>query len=216
MMEKNVDFVPNTDDNTHCLQASVKMTLRFFDSNFDRDLDFFDAYTGKSEKFAYTWPLRTALNAALDGFHVVYIDELNLEALSKDPYQTLLEAYGEEIASDQCKNSDMVSVVSDAKELLLSRNVEIQFRVPNTDDLRRLLDDGYLLILNVNSRAMRGAEGYMGHFITVYGYDENRFSIHNPGLPPEKNVRVSDADLNRGWSYPSEKYRNILALKKDT
>lgn len=63
MVNKNIPFYSNTSDDTHCLQACLKMLLKYFYPNEEYSWEELDKLTGKKEGM-WTW--------TMDGFFVSY------------------------------------------------------------------------------------------------------------------------------------------------
>ncbi len=96
----------------------------------------------------------------------------------------------------------------------INRGGTVDLRVPIWKDLRELFEDGYLLICGVNSLTLNGQEGYSNHFILVVDVDDERITIHDPGLPPRPSVKIDRRPFEMAWGYPNDKDRIIVALKK--
>jgi hypothetical protein len=206
-------FFSNTADDAHCLHASVKMALASASPSRNFSFPELFALSGNSGQ-ALTWPLRTAATLASSGYKIAYIDPLDLQSFIHDPVQTMTEVYGSEVAEAQVRGSDIEQVVDDAR-LLLSRNASmLSFRVPAIDDLISLIQAGYYCICNVNAKALDDREGYAGHFVLLYDWysNEREFVVHNPGLPAQEEMQISEQRFLAAWSYPTDVYRNILAI----
>ena len=80
-------------------------------------------------------------------------------------------------------------------------------------EIKKLLDEGYLVTCNVNSYALNNEKGYAGHFIVIFDYDEDYLYLHDPGLPPVKNRKVSYKQFMKSWEYPNKSGKNVLAFR---
>lgn len=207
------DFYPNTPDETHCLQASIKMALGAIDPNLKlglAELLFLSGNSGEDN----SWPLRIAHVLADAGFKVEIFDAFDLEDFAKDPENALRRTYGPEVAEAQISGSDVLTASRDAKRLLSDGKAALNFSIPDIDDIIDCLARGLLAICNVNSRVLNGERGYAGHFVLIYGYNADRgtLMIHNPGPPANMEIAISYGDFSRAWSYSGEIYKNILAI----
>ncbi|MEK7102513.1 MAG: papain-like cysteine protease family protein, partial [Patescibacteria group bacterium] len=57
--------------------------------------------------------------------------------------------------------------------------------------------------------------GYTGHFVVITGFGKNHFTLHDPGLPPLRNRKVSLGRFEKAWAYPNKRAKNIMAFRKE-
>ncbi len=214
MPEITPPFYSNTPDGVHCLQASLKMVLDATSPELKITLPELLYISGNSGEEA-TWPIRSAVYLARAGFDVVFMDPFPLPDFIKDPKKALSDFYGEEAAEWQIENSDIKRATLDAKYLLETPHIDAHFENVTFDDLASLLEQGYLCICNVNSKALKGEEGYSGHFVVVYKIDSAKRTVwvQNPGPPSSREAEVSFDVFDKAWAHTGPKYRNILAVK---
>ena len=206
-----VPFYGNTEDNTHCFQASIRSMAKYFWPEREYTWIELEAITGK-EPGKWTWSLAGINWLNQQGLDVVTIDPFDFKRFSVEGGDYLLDEFGEELAKAQIEHSDIPKEMKRAADLL--GEVEIEERIPSVADIKDLLDKGYLVQAAVNSRILKGEEGYAGHSILVIGYDEGNFILHNPGLPAVESQVVSEETFEKAWAYPNEKSKNILAVRK--
>lgn len=210
-MSKSVPFYSNTPDDTHCFQAALKMAIEYFMSETNLSFEAMDKFTGKKENL-WTWPMRGVINLAQMGFNIVDVDYFSLESFIENPESYLVKRYGQEVGEAQIKHSDLDAAVKDCEEYLkLGLHQE---RIPDQEEIKKLIDEGYLVICNVNSQTLHNKKGYVGHFVVIFDYDAANFMLHDPGLPPIENLKVSFDQFKKGWEYPDERSANCLAIKK--
>jgi hypothetical protein len=211
MINKGLTFYPNTPDDTHCFQAALKMVLKYFYPREDYSFEDLDKITAKVEGL-WTWPTAGILWLKNKGMKVKVIEIFDFKKFVKKGGQYIIDEFGATVGQEQIDHSDI------AQEQVLAMNyikkVSIEKRIPTISELRTLLENGYLPICNVNSEKLNRKEGYTGHFVIVKGYDEHGFVIHDPGLPPLKNRKVTNNEFDQAWAYPDEKAKNIIAIKK--
>ena len=166
-----------------CGQCVYKMVLSCFepegDWSFARMNDFCGAIPGK-----YTWPYKPLIELSEMGFDIVSYSTFNTNAFIQNPEDYLTQLYGAEGCHDNISNSDMPSVLAQAKEYLEHLNagkIKRHNAHYNADDLRKIIDGGYLAVVWVNSARLNEDDGYTGHFILVHDYDEHHFIAHDPG-----------------------------------
>lgn len=145
------------------------------------------------------------------GFIVHDIEQFDYAAVGKDAKEYLRTIYGHEAAREQITHSDIVKEERTAIEF--AKRVKPEFRIPNKEDLAMLLDEGYLVLCLVNSKVLNRKQGYVGHIVVVFGVTSSSVVLHDPGLPPRSNRRVSWKVFERSWAYPDKKAKNILAFR---
>lgn len=206
----NVPFYSNTPDDTHCFQASLKMVLKYFQPEKEFSWEELEKITAKVDGL-WTWATAGVLWMQENGFDVKNIESFDYERFIKEGNSYLLEVFGEEMGKAQIRHSDIDQERKLARRYI--KEVKLENRIPNIDDITNLLNDGYLLICNVNSVALNNAKGYAGHSVVIKGISENKIILHDPGLPALENREVSFKQFEKAWAYPGEKSKNITAFK---
>lgn len=209
-IDYNVPFYSNTSDNTHCFQAALKMVIKYFQPNIELSWEELEKITGKKEKL-WTWPLAAMIWMKNQGYRVIDIEMFDYKEFVKDKEAYLLRFYGDEAGNEQVKHSDITQEVKYAKQLLETGLVTKD--IPTTQTLKDLLKEKYLMICLVNSQKLNSKEGYVGHFVVIKGVEKDQLFIHDPGLPPLKNRKISFQDFEKAWSVPNENAKNVLAFK---
>lgn len=210
LLDYKVPFYSNTPDNTHCFQAALRMILKYFWKDKDFTWKELERITAKPQGL-WTWPLAGMVWLHKNGFKVRDIEIFDYSRFIKEGEKYLFEFYGKEAAQEQIKNSDIDQEKKYAKKLLKSGIVE--FKLPTIDNLKDLLKDGYLAICLVNSKKLNNKKGYTGHFVVIKGYQGNKFILHDPGLPPQKNRKIDEKVFEKAWAYPDDNARNLTAIK---
>lgn len=126
-------------------------------------------------------------------------------------YAALIDS-GADFSIFGAENSDLEQEINFAKTFI--QKIGIEKRIPEIDDIKKLLEDGYLVICNVNSYMLNNKERYTGHFVVVKGFSDTDLILHDPGLPPQENRVVDFATFEKAWAYPDEVAKNIMAFKK--
>ena len=210
MVKYKVPFYSNTSDNTHCYQASIKSVLKYFFPEKTFSFEELDKLSEKKEGL-WTWGQRATINMIKMGFDVVDIDLWDIDEFVKTGRSYLLKKFGKEVAEIQAKNSDLEAARKNYKEFG-DYNVH-KNRIAEIEDIKALLKKGYLVCCNVNSRALNNVKGYSGHFVVILGYDENNLFLHDPGLPPQKDRKVSLPQFIKAWAYPDKGLQNLTAFR---
>lgn len=205
-----VPFYPNEIDNLHCFQACLKMVLKYFWPEREFSKDELEKITAYNEKLL-TWQMAGTLWMKNNGFEIRNIEVFDYGRFVQDGGKYLLEEFGAEVGKIQIENGDIPQEQKFAAQYL--QKVEIEKRIPNLNDVKKLLQEGYLIICGVNSAALVERTDYLAHSIVVKGFENNFLIIHDPGLPPLENLKVNFDLFEKAWAYPNEKAKNILAFR---
>ena len=210
MIIDNVPFFPNTPDDTHCLQAVLKMILKHFQPNkvftFGELDKLSDKVPGK-----WTWATRALINFHRMGFELVNIESFDYLDFSNNGEKYLDKKFGPQVAQTQSTNSNIIKEMIDAKEY-----IEIfgsSFVLPEILDIKSFVDQEFLVGCNLNAEKLNHNPGYTGHFVLIYGYDSKNIYLHDPGSPPYPNRQVSYADFTSAWGYPNHTNQNLTAFR---
>ena len=169
-----------------------------------------DAITAKAEGVG-TWPFAGLTWQHDQGFDVRNIELMDNRRFALEGRSYIVEFLGEDIVAATPLLPDLSSEQAAAARFV--ETVHCETRIPGVEDLRRLLADGYLAICNVNSRTLNERDGYSGHFVVVTSCDANELVLHDPGPPPQPQRRVPERLFDRAWGYPTERAKNIAAIK---
>lgn len=210
-MQKNIPFYSNTKDGTHCWQACIRMILKSAFPEKEYSWEELDTVTAKVKDMA-TWPMAGLVWMQTQGFEVKSIENFDYNRFLNEAEKYLYELWGKEAGDWAINNSNVAQEFSFSRELLGSP-VTLEQRLPSIADVRQLLDEGYLPICTVNSRALNNKEGVVGHFVLAVWYNDAGLFVHDPGLPAQPNRYVLDADFERAWTTPTENYKAISAFK---
>ena len=207
---KEIPFYSNTPDDTHCFQASLKMVLKYFYPNEDYSWEELDKITAKVEGL-WTWPTAGLIWLQEKGLEVKNIELFDYDKFIQKGGQYLVEQYGEEVGNEQTKHSDIKQEIELTKKFV--KIIDTEKKIPELDDIKQLLLKNYVIIVNVNAKALNDESGYVGHFVVIKGIDDDGFMLNDPGLPGRENHRVSFELFEKAWAYPNEKAKNIMAFK---
>ncbi len=207
---KHVPFFPNTADNLHCYQACLKMVLKYFLPQKDFSFDTLDELTGQKEGL-WTWPIRGLISLINMGFDIRTIQDFDVQEFIIRGLEYISDKHGPLIAREQNIHGDVEQARRDFRENI--HRISNTTKIPTFIDLRQLLNDGYLVICNVNAKAMQHEEGYEGHFVCVYNVDSSCIFLHDPGLPFHESVQLTFDEFERVWAYPDAQAKNIMAFK---
>lgn len=209
-MTKKVPFYANTRDNTHCYQAALKSILGYFGPEKNYTWKELDKFTAKM-KGKWTWPTQAMINFHKMGFDVKKKSTFDHEKFVKDGGKYLIEKYGKETGEAQIKNSDIKQEIRLAKEYVSIFGNEM--KLSTLSELKKLIKEGYLLVINVNYYPLYNKKGYAGHFVVIFKMDDRYVQLHDPGLPPNPNAKIPLNNFIKAWEYPNKDSRNYQAFK---
>lgn len=210
-MKLNVPFFANTPDNTHCYQAGIRMVLKYFIPEKDFSWKELDRLTAKKPKL-WIWPLKGLLHLKRMGFEIINIEDFDYQRFSQTGEQYLMEKYGPEVGREQVKHSDIPQERRLARKFI--KEIKTTFALPKISTIRKYLDQKFLVHCNVNANILNGKSGYLGHFVLVIGYEGNKYLyIHDPGLPSNKDRKVTNELFNKAWAYPNESVKNLTGIR---
>jgi hypothetical protein len=208
--DQSVPFVANPDA-THCYQAALKMVLGRFRPERDDSWAELDRVTGKVEGQG-TWPF-----AGLTWLHEQGLTLENVELTDNRRFAAEGRAYVAEVAGREFADSldgggDLSWVQTQAAVFV--EKVRCEVRTPTVDDIRGAVAAGGLVICNVNSRALNGREGYLGHFVVVKGFDEESLIVHDPGPPGQANRKIRLEQFEQAWASPSSAVKWLVSIRE--
>lgn len=206
---RTVPFFGNP-DTTHCFQACIRMLLKYYLPTANYQWDELDRMTGKKEGL-WTWPMYGMIQLTEIGFEVVDIEDFDYERFSKEGEPYIKERYGEEVGTAQIQHSDIPYEMKNAEQFL--KCLKFEQRLPDVQDIKGLLSEGYLVICNINGCALNDFPGYSGHFVLIHQIGNSQLLIHDPGLPPHESKKVTPEKFLASWAYPSEREKNVMAFR---
>jgi hypothetical protein len=188
----------------------MKSVLKFFIPSKDYSFEQLDKLSGKKNNL-WTWSQRAKINMHKMGFEIVEIENWDIEEFVRTGKKYLEKRYGKEVADIQEEHSDLEQAITDYDDY--GRLNILQNKIPTLNDIQDLLEKGYLVCCNVNSKMLNSKPGYSGHFVTLIGFDDKYLYLHDPGLPPQENRKVSFKDFTKAWAFPDENAQNLTAFK---
>ncbi len=205
-----VPFYGNTPDDKHCAPACIRMVLGYFLP--ERDLSWAEA----EELVAFghekgAWVTRTLINLHRMGFEAVEISTRDGDAFTRDPEMWIMARYGEEAGRWELKYTDIPKEIAAFGEYV---GLDIhRHRLPTLADLRDLIDDGYLLIPVINLAVLNGRDGFVGHAVVVWGYDDTGLWLHDPGLPALEGRHVEYELFESAWASPRAETKLVYGFR---
>jgi hypothetical protein len=206
----NIPFYPNTGDGTHCFQAALKMTLAYFSPDREFTYEELDEISQKVPG-KWTWPTAAMLWLMQNGYELRLVEEFDYAEFAKRGSDYLIDKSGHEVAEVQAENSDIDREREIAKNFV--QYAPLERRIPDLKDIKRYLEENWVVMCNVNSALLQDRHGYSGHFVVIIDVKDDEVVIHDPGLPPLPNLAVEKEVFEKAWAYPAESDKNLLAIR---
>ena len=210
-MSKEIQYVSNTPDGKHCVQAAYMMIALHFDPSFSIGMDEWSELTAFDRS---TWAAAGLLWFSTHGYDVHHLSTFNHADFVRNGAEYLLREFGAEVSKWQIANSNIPAEQLRTQQLIESGI--IQNREPKREDIETYLDDSYLLRVLVNSSKLNNRTGYVGHSIVLFDYDNEGVTFHDPGLPPIPNRHISWDLFESAWADPNSKNKELDAIRLRT
>ncbi|MDA1316646.1 MAG: peptidase C39 family protein [bacterium] len=210
---KQVPFYSNTPDNTHCFQAVIKMIAKNYWPDTNYSWDDLDHITEKKAGL-WTWPMAGYIWLANKGLKIESSSIFDFHGFYSEGYDYFLRTFGKEIADGQYEHTDMKQGQMLAEQFVTHNGIVHKAEIPSNSNIQAKLKNGYLVVCNLNQYALNQKEGYSGHFVLIYDYDDKGLTMHDPGLPSYEARHVSYDVFGKSWAYPDGKARNLTAIMK--
>lgn len=204
-----VPFVPNSDDDMHCVQACFSMMLQHFVPETAPDWDALERLTHAiAGKGTWWFPAIAELSAL--GLECRYITTFDFPTFERDGEQYVRSVFSPEVAAWYLEKSNLLAAIDMVEPFLASGVYEK--RSASTDDLDALLGEGWLAGIDLNSNVLNGNAGFSSHMVVVFDRHDDGYRLHDPGLPPSANRLVSAEALHSAWSYSGDEL-SLLAVR---
>lgn len=211
----DVPFVGNDEKpSDRCVPAVVAMVLAYFMPKRTFTMPEVEQICGYVSGKG-TWKTQLLLSLHDLGFQTEWIEDFDHHKFIADPEGYLSTILDKEALDWQVANSDLPKEADRMKQYL-AKGLPLEQRKGTRQDIKNYLDDGWLVMLEVNENVIAGIPGYLGHVVLVVGYDDDNVTIHNPdgnnGNKP--NQVISWELLEEAWQQFGGSY-SIYAFKRD-
>lgn len=211
-MEKTIN-VPyfKQPDNSHCFQACLKMTLKYFFPEKDFTWEELDKMSNKP-KDKWTWICAAFVKLKKMGLKVKVCGNLDYYEFSKRGADYIREFFSKEVAERNIEMSDIGAAAEDAKKMVkegIYEKADIKF-----EDIENWFKDGYFIITSINSMVLNNKEGYSGHAVVLTGLDDDYVFIHDPGMIYGSANRKVKKDTFLKALFYSGKNKEVCLIKK--
>lgn len=191
-------FVPNSSDDTHCVNAVFRMLYKTF---LGRDISWeeIDART-KAQPGKGTWTIGGDILLAKAGISVVNIEPVDYQELFRIGTKYLSDVFGTETAEYYRTRSNIEAVLPDIPEFLSV--VRHETRKATTDEILGYLREGKFVGATLNSSILNAKPGFSLHYVLLYDTNGVEITLHDPGLPPAPGRKITREQLEKSFFYP--------------
>ena len=207
-----IPFYSNTRDNTHCVQACLKSTLKFYFPQKDYSFAYLDRVTAH-KKGLWTWDFALLLFFAKLKFETIQISDFSLKRFSQEGESFLKKIWDKEVYETQKRYSDFGAEQKLAKKVMQEKRIKLLKRPANLKDIRSFFRDGFVLIVPINPFTLEGKKIYSSHIVVITDIDKKEITFHDPGLPPQKNRKVPVSLFLKAMQDPDKKSASIIATR---
>jgi hypothetical protein len=181
-----VPFYANRTDDSSCMLAAIRSALEYFTGeaySWDR-MEEITGYTPHKS----AWTVKVWAYLATHGFDMRMVEGFDYRRYRAESITYLETFLKPEELKWQLEHTNLLEI----KPLLPTflKTVHQEVRSPQLTDIDDMLRDGYLVTVQLNSRALNDKEGYVAHMILVYDKDGDEYIAHDPGLPPQESRHI--------------------------
>lgn len=201
-------FYPNL-DKSHCVQACLKsifsVTHPGEEFSWEKLEDLTDYLPGHG---AWIYPELLSLDKY--GLQAKLTTGFNIKRFIQEGFSYIEDEYGKEVADYEREHPHDYEKLKKQMQEALDRNLVIG-RLGTNRDIKDFIDDGWYVMVLVNSKALNNLPGYTGHRILIYGYDDTGVIVNDPGpTNPQDGGHISWEQFDRSWPNAKE----LIAVKQ--
>jgi hypothetical protein len=178
----------------HCSQAVFRSLFSYF---FNEEFTWaaIDQIT-KTIQGKGSWTMAAEIELAKRGIEVINIEPFDYQQYYEQGLDYLNQHFNQEIISWYINKSNLLSVRDDIPTFL--KLVKHETRKATIGDIDTLLNKGYLIGAEINSRILNNKPGFSLHYVLVKGKENSQYIVNDPGggsSPSQENRKVSVADF---------------------
>lgn len=209
---KKIPFYSNLKDNNHCLQACLKMVLKYYLPNKNFSFKELDKIT-KHVEGLWTWQGASLSALAKMGFSVVNIENLDYKKFAKEGDKYLKKIWSEEVFDTQDKYSNLKQEKQIAQKMVKDKNITLLNRETTINDVENYFRKDYLVLVSVNPCVFENIKCYWSHIVLITDINDKWVTFHDVGLPGIENRQISLKKFEKAMTPPWKEDTNLIALK---
>ncbi len=172
-------YYENRKDGMSCALAVYRSIIEHFTGKV-LTWDELEQLTGYKNGIA-AWTIKALTELSNDGWDIKMVEPFNYERYYNEGLSYLPEVFTGTEMNWQLKNSNITEMKKYIPVFL--RTIDHDIKNPTAEDIDAMLDQGRLVSLVLNSKALNNKAGYTSHNVLVYDHDKDNYMFHDPGLP---------------------------------
>ena len=207
MVIYDVPHIPDlTKDAARCVESSFRMILKYFLPNKEFNWRKLDKMLQKPKKKGAWWFVIYPQLLKM-GFEVrEYSSPKLYKGLVKAGVDYLYKWYPKKIAKFYIEESNINDVIK-LLPLIIKKKVFYR-KIMTLQGVRNLLDNGYLLVADVDFSKIMAKWYGSTHSVAIIGYDKNNIYVNDPAKPKGKATLIKNKDFMKAWPL-----RELVAIR---
>ncbi|MCD6476997.1 MAG: hypothetical protein J7K26_02425 [Candidatus Aenigmarchaeota archaeon] len=203
----NIPIFPNSSDDIHCLQACMKMVLKYYFPEKDFSFEQINELMGLGKRKLWSTPVQAVVVLDDLGLNVKCYASFNFEEYVENPMQYIKNNY-----NDWKTILNYLDVDLDVRFLkeAINRNL-VENKLLMFDDIIKFFKENAIIIVILNINKFENKEGYLGHAVVITDIGEDYVEFHDPGLPPIPNRRIDKEKFIKAW-YDKDTDRSAIII----
>ena len=140
--------------------------------------------------------MATEIELSKRGIEVVNIEPFDYGRFYQEGIGYLHSHFNKDTVRYYLERSNLLSVKDDIPEFL--RLVQHETRRASIEDIDTMLEKGYLIGAEINSRVLNNKSGFSLHFVLIHGRNADNYTLNDPGggsAQPLENRLVTKTDF---------------------
>jgi len=180
-MENRIPPYYENFDETHCFQCGLRGALEYFNPQKMWTWEELEELSGKKPGMG-TWMFKTAADLPGLGYEVVLITDIDLIRLADEKEKYIIEFFGKEGAEFSLQYSDMEFEEANIRKAIANKSsFTFKHRSFTADDIRELLQQGFMVMPTFSSDVLYGNSGPIDHSVLIYAQDGDEVIFHENG-----------------------------------
>lgn len=174
---RQVPFYANHQDGMRCMLAVYRSVIDYFQHrrmSWDELVDFTGYEPGRA-----AWTVKPLVHFAAMNYDVRMIEAFDYRRYAREGAVCLHEHYPDERVQWYMDKTNILDIAPQIPAFLES--VGYEHRSPRLADIDDMLQEGRLVFVTVNGRALDGKEGFSSHAILVLDKVDDEYVVHDPG-----------------------------------
>jgi hypothetical protein len=184
---RTIPFYSNREDDESCMLACYRSVLEYFDGR-PYSWEELEKLSGFKPGRA-AWTVKAWTTLARQGFDIKMTENFDYHEYFKEGEAYLQTFLKPEELKYQLERTNLLEIRPLLPEFF--KTVRQIQKSPVLADIDELLSDGYLVLAQLNSRALNQQAGYVAHMVLITTKEHDMYIAHDPGLPGQENRSIA-------------------------